>query len=199
MPKKPSRLAVLPRSRFDANLVALLINSGRLLELPLACSLSLTASRLSLAGLFAPRSLIDEGTEPKGVAEPLDPIAPPFSRPPSTALTRGSKGVVGVLVPDVGTLVLFEIGALGLRGAGTAEVSSNWEYIRPLSGPLGGERVPAAAATAPRPAFGLSSLLAGEGPPLSTSGGASPLLMCFNEGFPGLPMLTFRTKPVFSS
>ena len=85
IPKNPSALAVLPRSRFDANLVALLINSGRLLELPLACSLSLTASRLSLAGLLVPRSLIDGGTEPKGVAEPLDPIAPPFSNPPRTA------------------------------------------------------------------------------------------------------------------
>ena len=125
MPKKPRRLAVLPRSRLDASLVALRISSGRLLELPLDCSLSLTASRLSLAGLLVPRSLIDGGTEPKGVALPLDPIAPPFSKPPSTALTRGSRGVVGVLVPDVGTLVLFEVGALGRSGAGIADVSSH--------------------------------------------------------------------------
>ena len=72
-----------------------------------------------------PRSLIDGGTEPKGVAEPLDPIAPPFSKPPRTALTRGSSGDVGVLVPDVGTLVLFDVGALGLSGAGYAEASSS--------------------------------------------------------------------------
>lgn len=125
MPKKPSALEVLPRSRFEANFVALLINSGRLLELPLDCSLSLTASRLSLAGLLVPRSLIDGGTEPKGVAEPFDPIAPPFSNPPRTAFTRGSSGVVGVLAPDVGTLVLLDVGALGLKGAGYAEASSN--------------------------------------------------------------------------
>lgn len=124
IPKKPSRLAVLPRSRFDANFVALLISSGRLLELPLASSPSRTASRSSLAGLFMPRSLIEGGTMPRGVPAPLGPIAPPFSRLPSTSMTRGSNGDFGVLAPDVLALPPFDVGALGLRGAGTAEVSS---------------------------------------------------------------------------
>ena len=133
MPKKPSRLAVLPRSRFDASFVALLISSGRLLELPLSCSL--TASRLSLAGLLCPFSLIEGGVVLKEEV-PLAPNAPPFSRPPSTCFTLGSKGVVGVLDPDVVALPPFEVGALGRKGAGIAEVSSSCAYIRELSGPM---------------------------------------------------------------
>lgn len=126
MPRKPSRLAVLPRSRFDASLVALLISSGRLLELPLP-SPSLTASRFSLAGLFSPLSLIEGGVLLKDEV-PLGPSAPPFSRLPSTCCTLGSRGVVGVLDPDVDTLPPLDVAALGLNGAGMNEVSSNCEY-----------------------------------------------------------------------
>ena len=51
MSSMPSRLAVLPRSRFPASLVALRISSVRLVVLPLA-SISLTASMSSFGGLF---------------------------------------------------------------------------------------------------------------------------------------------------
>ena len=137
MPKRPSRLAVLPRSRFDASLVALLISSGRLLELALT-SFSLTASRLSLAGLFSPFPLIEAGVVLKAEG-PLEPSAPPFSKPPSTCFTLGSSGVVGVLDPDVVTLPPLDVAALGRKGAGTAEGSSNRAYMLELSDsiPLG--------------------------------------------------------------
>ena len=52
MLRRPSRLAVFPRSRFEANFVARLINSGRLLELP-RTSESLVAARFSRGGLLA--------------------------------------------------------------------------------------------------------------------------------------------------
>ena len=209
IPKKPSRLAVLPRSRFDASLVALLISSGRLLELPLA-SFSFTASepRLSLAGLLSPLSLIEGGVVLKDAA-PLGPSAPPFSRPPSTCFTLGSRGVVGVLDPDVGVLPPLEVAALGRNGAGTAEVSRNCGYNRELSDPMPlGELVaspvtapPAAAvATAPSPPLDLPPLPAGESSSREcTSCSPSPLLICLNAGFPAFPMLTFLTKSVDSS
>lgn len=100
--KKPNRLAVRPRSRFAASLVARRINSGRLLVLPRVPSFSFTASRLSLAGRFPPFSLIVEVVGLNGDVLPLDASAPPFSRPPRTCFTLGSKGVVGVLDPEVG-------------------------------------------------------------------------------------------------
>lgn len=50
---RPSLLAVRPRSRFDATLVALRIRSGRLVRLPRA-SASRTASTLSLGGRLEP-------------------------------------------------------------------------------------------------------------------------------------------------
>lgn len=50
---RPSLLAVRPRSRFDATLVALRMRSGRLVRLPRA-SASRTASTLSLGGRLEP-------------------------------------------------------------------------------------------------------------------------------------------------
>lgn len=206
MPRKPSRLAVLPRSRFDASLVALLMSSGRLLELPLP-SFSLTASRFSLAGFFSPLSLIESGVVLKDEV-PLGPSAPPFSRPPRTCWTLGSRGVVGVPDPDVGTLPPLDVAALGLNGAGIADVSSNWEYNRELSGsnPLGdlaaspsAAPLAAVAAIAPSP-LDLPPLPAGEDSSgRFTSCRPSPLLICFNAGFPAFPMLTFLTRILDSS
>lgn len=53
----PRRLAVLPLSRLDANSVALLISSARLVVLPLA-SMSRTASMSSFAGLLFTGTLL---------------------------------------------------------------------------------------------------------------------------------------------
>jgi len=206
MPRKPSRLAVLPRSRFDASLVALFISSGRLLELPLP-SFSLTASRFSRAGFLSPLSLIEGGVVLKDEV-PLGPSAPPFSRPPSTCCTLGSRGVVGVLDPDVSTLPPLDVDALGLKGAGIAEVSSKCGYMRWSSdpSPLGAltdspsAAPPAAvAAMAPSP-LDLPPLLAGEDSAGKyASCKPSPLLICFNAGFPAFPMLTFLTRILDSS
>lgn len=72
----PIRLAVLPRSKFEANFVARLMSSGRLVALPLP-STSFGSSRFKRGGRLNPFSLI-EGTD--GEAVPLDARAPPFSR-----------------------------------------------------------------------------------------------------------------------
>lgn len=182
------------------------MSSGRLLELPLP-SFSFSASRFSLAGLFSPLSLIEGGVVLKDEV-PLVPSAPPFSRPPSTCCTLGSRGVVGVLDPDVGALPPLDVAALGLNGAGIAEVSSNWEYNRGFSdsNPLGdltaspsAAPLAAVAAIAPSP-LDFPLLPAGE----DSSGKFSSyrpslLLICFKAGFPALPMLTFLTRILDSS
>ena len=99
MLRRPSRLAVFPRSRFEANFVARLINSGRLLELP-RTSESLVAARFSRGGLLAFFVCCAGSGD---VVLPV-PIAPPFSRLPRIWLIRGSKDVTGVTLPELGAL-----------------------------------------------------------------------------------------------
>lgn len=90
----PTRLAVRPRSRFEASLVARRMSSGRLVELPLASPVC-AASTFSGGGRLSPFSLIDGAVEVIGEAVPFESKAPPFSRPPSISVTLGSSGEVG--------------------------------------------------------------------------------------------------------
>lgn len=77
----PSLLAVLPRSKFAASLVALRIKSGKLVRLPLA-SASLTASTFKRGGRRWPTLFPREDL---GACRKLGAVgsrAPPFSNPP---------------------------------------------------------------------------------------------------------------------
>ncbi len=78
----PIRLAVLPRSRLVANLVARRMSSGRLVVLPRTGLSFALLLRLSGGGLLRPFSFLSEGS---GEAVPLVEIAPPFSRWPRMA------------------------------------------------------------------------------------------------------------------
>ena len=91
----PIRLAVRPRSRFEASLVARRISSGRLVALPLA-SPACAASRFSGGGRFSSFPVTDGAPEVIGEAVPLESKAPAFSRPPRISVTLGSRGDVGV-------------------------------------------------------------------------------------------------------
>ena len=71
----PTRLAVLPRSRFEANFVARRMSSGRLVALSLP---SLVAFRFRFGGRLVPFPVIGAAVE--GEAVPLEARAPPFSR-----------------------------------------------------------------------------------------------------------------------
>ena len=81
MSSMPIRLAVLPRSRFVANLVARRISSGRLVLLP-RTGLSFASLRFSGGGRLSPLSFRSDGS---GEAVPLEESAPPFSRWPRMA------------------------------------------------------------------------------------------------------------------
>ena len=83
----PMRLAVLPRSRFEASFVARLMSSGRLVALPLPIPCA-DASKLRRGGRLKPLSLIAGS----GEAVPLEARAPPFSRWPRIWFTLGSIG-----------------------------------------------------------------------------------------------------------
>ena len=81
----PSRLAVLPLSRFDATRVALLMRSGKLVKLP-RTSASLTAFMFSGGGRLVEPPASGDVT---GSGVPCCK-APPFCRPPIISRTRGS-------------------------------------------------------------------------------------------------------------
>lgn len=92
----PNLLAVLPRSRLEASLVARRIKSGRLVRLPRA-SASLTTSTLSRGGRLEP-TLCEKVVGSVGVwrlFESMSGSAPPFSSPPRIWSTRGSFGASG--------------------------------------------------------------------------------------------------------
>ena len=76
MSSMPIRLAVLPRSRFVANLVARLMSSGRLLALPRPGP-SFAPSRFNGGGRLNP---LEFRSDKSGEALPLEERAPPFSR-----------------------------------------------------------------------------------------------------------------------
>lgn len=87
----PIRLAVLPRSKFDASLVALLISSGKLVALfPLRTAFG--GSRFKRVGRFGPFAFIEGAVEVEGVVVSLEASAPPFSRWPRISPILGSIG-----------------------------------------------------------------------------------------------------------
>ena len=79
MSSMPIRLAVLPRSRLVASLVARLMSSGRLVLLLLGWP-SFPPLRFSGGGRLKPFSFIDGDADRLGEAVPLEERAPPFSR-----------------------------------------------------------------------------------------------------------------------
>ena len=97
---QPNRLAVFPRSRLAASLVARLMRSGKLVIEPLA-SASRTASTFNLGGRFVPtRSASVPLVLWRTSLAVAGSSAPPFSSPPKIWSTRESLGLMGDLGPE---------------------------------------------------------------------------------------------------
>ena len=178
----PIRLAVRPRSKLEANLVARRMSSGRLVALPLPTSPACAASRFNGGGRLNSFSLIDGAVEVNGEAVPLESRAPAFSRPPSISVTLGSSGDVGDRASGEGVALDRPIGISPGVELFVDEADKN---VAPP--PL------------PSEVFCRSS----KGPGLrrlaSPFAGLSPLLTVFSAGLPGFPMLIVLTNPVDSS
>ena len=128
MPSMPSRLAVFPRSRFEANFVARLMSSGRLVALSLP---SFVAFRFKFGGRLVPFPFIDAAVE--GDAVPLEASAPPFSRWPRIWSTLGSTGdPVDDGVPKygllVGRLLVFKARGIGDSPVGESKNVASLSY-----------------------------------------------------------------------
>lgn len=174
----PTRLAVRPRSRFEASLVARRMSSGRLVELPLV-SPACAASTFSGGGRLSPFSLIDGAVEVIGEAVPLESNAPPFSRPPSISVTLGSNENVGDRVSGDGAVLDRPFDSSFGVPAGeffTDEAERN---------------------VAPPPLPSEISCWSSKGPGWRSA--LSPLFTVISAGLPGFPMLTFLTNPDESS
>ena len=178
----PIRLAVRPRSRFEASLVARRMSSGRLVALPLVISPACAASRFSGGGRLGSFSLIDGAVEVIGEAVPLESRAPAFSRPPSISVTLGSSGDIGDRASGEGAVLDIPFGASPGVELFVDEADRN---VAPP--PLPSE-IFCRSSNGP----GLRRLA-----PLFSA--PSPLLRVFRAGLPGFPMLTFLTNPVESS
>jgi hypothetical protein len=108
---QPSRLAVFPRSKLAASLVARLMRSGRLVIEPLA-SASRTISTFNRGGRFDPtRSASVPLMLLRTSLAVAGSIAPPLSSPPKIWSTRESLGLMG----DLGTA-----GDVGFEGESSA-------------------------------------------------------------------------------
>ena len=182
----PTRLAVRPRSRFEASLVALLISSGKLVELPRP-SPACAASRFNGGGRLSSFSLVDGAVGVIGEAVPLESKAPAFSKPPRISVTLGSRGDVGLRgdrFPGEGVNLDRPVGrSLGVPAELFAE-----EVERNVTPP----GLPSEICCRSSKGFGLRRFAS----PFSVP---SPLLTFFSAGLPGFPMLTFLTNPVDSS
>ncbi len=180
----PTRLAVRPRSRFEASLVARRMSSGRLVELPLV-SPACAVSRFSRGGRLSSFSLIDGADEVIGEAVPLESKAPAFSRPPSISVTLGSSGDVGDRASGDGAVLDRPFGnSLGVP-----------------AGEFFADEAERNVAPPPLPSDIFCRSWKGPGLRLSPSPAStpSPLFVALRAGLPGFPVLTFLTNPVESS
>lgn len=175
---KPSRLAVLPLSRFAANRVARLINSGKLVRLPRA-SASRTASTSRRGG----RGLPGRSAKPA----PRDPW-------------RRNAGPANE--PSFSGSMSFS-GSLNRASAYVGESSdaSSGEISLKRAGPL--PPIPSLAASTAPPIPASHSFSSG-GEPFRLTAGLSTDLMVIIEGFVLRPRLACRTiagvtNPLLSS
>ena len=217
--KSPNLLAVRPRSRFEATLVARRIRSGRLVKLPLASTSLSPAELCRICRLDKLRDSEDGDVTGNGVP---GSIAPPFSSPPSTCLTLGSTGTASgdrlggvdlLSCPSIDsaiTVLIVEDPSEGEDGKRNP-FSSEEEPLPKGCGPFLGGAMSTIAAEAPGATPDWITLLSLNVPsdglrPLSSaarlkccSPAPSVLLMVVSEGLCRWPQLAFRTKPADSS
>ena len=198
----PRRLAVLPRSRFEASFVARLMSSGRLVALPLA-NPCVDASKLRRGGRLEPLLFITGS----GEAVPLEARAPPFSRWPRIWFTLGSIGdPVGDGSPKYRVLPAnWGIGD-ELRGESRKLASLSYpEYgccslplFRKLCRPIGSVAAPPVA----NPGRHRSSCFACQSNSRilrSPTSDSSPLSTVSSDVTFGFPLLPFLTRSLLSS